>query len=356
MGSEGATTTGETLRPRDLRVLRSVIDAHISTGEPVASGAVSRRRRVDLSPASVRAVMAELERRGLLVQPHTSAGRVPTDSAYRVYVDRLMPRTSMKQEGARRIDAALVRHRGEVTDLLGEASRQLSRFSHQVGLVLAPDIERTVIDRLEFVRLAAGRIMAILVDRSGVVQNRVVEPAEDVEQPELDRIGRYLTDELGGRTLPEVRAELLRRMSEERATYDRLMRRSLELGRRAVDAPDSGGDVFVEGASNLLDSPEFSDVERMRDLLRTLEEKHRLVDLLGRLLQSEGVQVVIGEENPVAALAGCSLVASAYGADDRVMGTVGVVGPTRMEYSKAVALVGYLSSALSRMLTHDDGD
>jgi heat-inducible transcriptional repressor len=355
MGSQAGVPDGDSLGPRELRVLRSVVDTHISTGEPVGSGTVSRRRRERLSAATIRNVMAELERRGLLVQPHTSAGRVPTDRGYRVYVDRLMRRRSLDALEARRIDAALGRHRGEFPDLLGEASRQLSRFSHQVGVVLAPDVTRTVIDRMEFVRLAARRVLVILVDRSGVVQNRVVEPAEDIDQDELDSVGRYLTDEFGGRTLPEVRAALLEKMSEERAAYDRLMRRSLDLGRRALAISDSEGDVFVEGASNLLDAPEFSDRERMRGLLRTLERKHRLVDLLGRLLGEEGVQVVIGGENPVRDLAGCSLVASSYGTGDRLMGTVGVVGPTRMEYSEACALVGYLSAALSRVLSPADG-
>ncbi|NIM01040.1 MAG: heat-inducible transcription repressor HrcA [Acidobacteria bacterium] len=332
-------------------VLRTVIRRHILTGEPVGSKTVTDGAHLDLSPASIRNVMAELEERGLLRQPHTSAGRVPTDQAYRLYVDRMLRKTRMPPSQAQAIDDALAGSRGEIPDLLAEASRQLSQFSNQVGLVLAPNLQRIPIDRIEFVRLDTRRVVAILVTRSGVVHNRMFETAEPAAQEELDRIGRYLTDELAGLTLPEMRDRVLSRMAEERAAYDRLTRQSLELGRRALESHEEEAELLVEGASNLIGSPEFSELETMRGLMRTLEEKKALIQLLSRVIDEGGLQVVIGGENPDEQLSRCSLVVAGYGTKAQTLGTLGIVGPTRMEYAKAIALVGHLATVLSRLMS-----
>ncbi len=332
------------LGAREREVLRSVIRAHIVTGTPVGSKTLSLGTGLDLSPATIRNVMAELEERGLLVQPHPSAGRVPTDTAYRLYVDHWMGAPRVVPAQAQAIDEAL-RTRRDVAELLEEASRQLSRLSHHVGVVLAPELRRIVVEHREIVRLDPRRVVAVLVDRTGVVHNRIVEEDEASDQEELDRVGRWLTDQFTGLTLQQMREELLRRVSQDRAAYD--------LARKAVEpAPgESEGELFVEGMANLLDEPAFVDLDRMRAILKTLEEKSRLVELLGRVLDGEGVQVVIGSENPLPGLADCSLVTSTYGAGDRVLGTVGVVGPTRMEYARTVALVDHLAKVLTRLLS-----
>ena len=341
------------LDERHREVLKAVIRAHVRTGEPVGSQTVSRAGKLRLSPASIRNIMAELAERGLLTQPHTSAGRLPTDLGYRLYVDHLVGRPQVGRAAAQAIDDALARSRGEVDDLLESASRQLSQFSNQVGLVLAPEIGRINVERLEFVRLEDGRVVAILVGRSGVLHSRILKPGRVPEQDELDRIGRYLSDEFGGMTLPEMRDALRRRWTEERAAYDRLVSTSLALGAEAVAVDDATADLFVDGTSNLLLVPEFADLDIARSLLRALEDKKILIDLLGRVLAGEGVKVVIGEENPLSDLARCSLVASTYGSGERVFGSVGIVGPTRMEYARAIALVEYLAGVLSRLLSSD---
>jgi heat-inducible transcriptional repressor len=335
---------------RQAEVLREVVRQHIRSGEPIGSAAVTRGARLGLSPASVRSVMAELEERGLLCRPHASAGRIPTDRAYRLYVDSLQPRPRMAPTEAQAIEQALAGSRGE---LFVEASRQLSRFSQQVALVLAPDLDRIVVDHLELVRLDAQRVMAIVVARSGVVHNRILPVDEPLDPAELERIGRYLSTEFGGLTLPAMRAALERSLGQERAIYDRLLARSLELGRRAVDLGHEA-ELFVEGASNLLSLPDFADLEQLRALLRTLEDKRTLIDLLERLIESAGVQVVIGQENPLFDLTRCSLVASTYGAGGRVLGSVGIVGPIRMPYGRAMALVDHLSRVLSQMLSEPE--
>jgi heat-inducible transcriptional repressor len=247
---------------------------------------------------------------------------------------------------AHAIDEALEHRRGEIPELLGEAARQLSRVSQHVGVVLVPDMRRIVIEHLEFVRLDGHRVVAILVDRAGVVHNRILEVADAFDQPDLDRVGNELSQRFGGKTLPAIREAIARELMEERSAYDRRRARLLELSRDALTIDEDASDVLVEGASNLVGALEFNDLERTKELLRTLEQKGRLVDLL------ESVQVVIGRENPVSSLSDLSVVAATYRTGDRVLGTVGVVGPTRMEYARAIALVDYLAHVLTRFLTN----
>jgi heat-inducible transcriptional repressor len=265
-----------------------------------------------------------------------------------------MSPTPMNASEAHAIDEALHRSRGEIPELLEEASRQLSLFSSQVGVVLAPEWRRLVVEHLEFVRLNPKRVVAILVGKSGVVHNRILDLAQPMEQDELDRIGAYLSNTYSGFTLPKMREDLESRIRQERATYDLLASAALALGQRAVELARADSDVFIEGTSNLLNSREFADLERMRSVFRTLEEKSRLVDLLGRVLDGEGVQVLIGQDNADAHLGECSLVASSYRAGERVMGTVGIVGPTRMQYARAVVLVDYLARVLSGLMSGTD--
>lgn len=336
---------------RETEILRSVIRAHIRSGEPVGSQTVAAGAALRLSPASIRNIMADLEERGFLSQPHPSAGRVPTDQAYRLYVDQLIETPTISERETRRIDQALDTGERDVDQLLLEVSRQLSSGANGVGLVLVPNLQRMVVEHLEFVRLDTQRVVAILVGRSGVVHNRILEMRTPLSQLELDHIGSYLTERFGGRTLPEMRQSLQSRIAEQ-ATPDAPTRAGLELGRRAVAFSDDSGEVIVEGGSRLLAAPEFSNVDVARSLFETLEQKNQLVDLLSRVMDEEGVQVVIGNENPVDNLARCSLVTANYLSGDRVMGTLGIVGPTRMQYVRAIALVDYLARALSSRLYH----
>ncbi len=263
----------------------------------------------------------------------------------------------MPQSQAQSIDDALSQSDGNLASLLGAATRQLSNLSHQVGLVLAPDLSRLIVDRLEFVRLDERRVLALLIARGGAVQQRVIAaPEEPIDSAGLERCSRYLSDTFGGRTLPEMQALLRERLSEERAAFDALVRQSLALCAEAVrPSAAATGEVFVDGAANLLDSPEFADPEAIRSLVKTLEEKQVLIELLGRLLEGEGVQVLIGDENPLDDLTHCTVVASSYGAGGQKMGTLGIVGPVRMPYARVISLVDYLARAVSDHLsdTHD---
>jgi heat-inducible transcriptional repressor len=335
---------------RTSEVLLALVRHHIQSGQPVGSSAVARDLRNELSPATIRAIMAELEERGLLAQPHTSAGRVPTDRAFRFYVDHLAGRPKLAPIAARSIESALAFASG-IDSLLEEASRQLSRLSQHVGIVLGPDLRRLVVDRLDFVRLDDRRVIALVLDRAGSVHDRVLTLPEAPVAAELERAGRYLSEELAGRTLPEMRRLVESRLAEERAAYDQMMLCALELGRRALaEVEDEEARLFVEGASNLLGLPDFPDLDLLRDMLRALEDKRRLADLLQRLLEEGGPRVVIGEENPVTALARGALVVATYGTESGAVGMVGLVGPVRMAYPRSLGLVTHLADLLSQRL------
>ncbi len=343
------------LDKRDQEILEAVVQAYIETGEPVGSRTVSRMNREGLSAATIRNVMADLEDRRLLVQPHASAGRVPTDLAYRIYVDSLMKAPRLSAADQRALESSLQDPPSEVTGLLGSASRVLARLSRNMGVVVSPQIERVRMRDVEFVRLAPRRVLVILVSAEGTIHNKVVEIDVDHDQEKLDTIGRCLTEEFRGHTLPEIRDRLLELMGQEKALYDDLLRDAIRLGQastRMEPAPEATGEVFVEGAANLLAEPDFASIERLKSLFRTFEEKHELVRVLNSCLEpgTSGVKVIIGSENPNPQLSGCSLIACSYGAENQTLGTLGIIGPTRIEYARAIALVDSVARMLSGAL------
>lgn len=336
------------LDPRSEEVLKAILAAHLESGEPVGSGTVASRLERAPSTATIRSVMAALEREGWLTQPHRSAGRVPTEAAWRLYVDHWLETPVLGSRDATEIARAL-RHRGSFDRTLESAGRLLSRFTQQVGLVVAPEMDRWEIRHLEFVRLNDRLAEAILVSRAGAVEHRRVELEPVWTQDALDRCGRYLTDRYSGMTLSRMRAALRLDLEAERAIADEAHRRTLELARDTVrPALADGPDVIVQGASYLVEAPEFSDPGEIRGVLRTFEEKRRLLELLSQLVDEAGPTARIGGESGVEGLERCSIVTSSYGTGDRVLGSVGIVGPIRMEYGRAFALVEHLGRTLSQ--------
>jgi heat-inducible transcriptional repressor len=338
------------LPERDRRILGAVVRAYIEQGEPVSSLWLARGG-VGVSSATLRNIMARLEEQGFVRQPHTSAGRVPTDMGYRVYVDELLAarRTSRT---APQIEARL-RRAGSVEDLLAHVSQEIARASHQVGFAIAPAAETTVLEHLDFVPLDGGKILIIVVAVGGHVSHKVVEPTEPYGHTELQQAANYLNAEFRGRSLLDVRQAILQRLQEERTLYDALMARALRLASSTFEEIDASPMVFIQGASLLLDEvgPEDPDVtlETLRTLLRMIEEKARLVQLLDDCISGDGLTVVIGTEHQSPALQRFSLVASAY-TNGGGSGAVGVIGPTRMHYSRAINAVDSLSKAISRMV------
>ena len=336
---------------RDREVLREVIRSFIESGEPVGSRTVSKVYPEGLSAASIRNIMADLEEAGYLMQPHTSAGRVPTDRGYRYYVDSLLTGVEVPRSDRAKVEEVIKRP-GSLPEALEEISRLLSRLTHQIGFVVSPDHTRAILRHIEFVSLGPHRILAILVDRTGVIHNRIAQTSEELSQEELDRIGRFLVTEYQGKTLPEIRESLLEKMKEEKAAFDTLLARAIALGTQFLDAREEGSkQVYVQGTSNILQQPDFADAGEMRRIFETFEARGKLVKILDEVVDSEGLRVVIGSEHPDPNLAHLSLVASPYKVGDRPAGVLGVLGPTRMEYARAIALVDYISKLLSKILT-----
>jgi len=337
---------------RAREVLNAVIRTYAERGEPVGSRTVARVHPEDLSPSTIRNIMADLEEMGLLKQPHTSAGRIPTDLAYRLYVDSLSGAQPLDSADLQQMLEAIRGLEGNVDQVLEQVSHFLSSLSNHIGVALRSSLDQILMKRMEFIALGNRRVLALFVSMSGVVSQKMIRLDEDLSWEDLDRVGRYLTDTFGGKNLQQIREQLLAMMAEEKALYDELLAQVLSIGRLYFDesAPDSG-QVFVDGAFHLVGLPEFANAEQMRSLFRAFEEKGRLVKILNRCLEGEGPIVMIGAEQGDPEMTATSLVASPFFFQDRVLGTLGVIGPTRMEYPRIMAMVDHVGRLVSQRLS-----
>jgi heat-inducible transcriptional repressor len=342
----------EVLNPRSRQILEAIIEEHIVTAQPVGSRTITRNQLVGLSPASVRNVMAELEELGYLRSPHTSAGRVPTEKAYRFYVDTLLKVTGLERSCRDQIELHYHRRGLQMAELLREASRTLAAVGHYAGLVMVPRLQSTVFRRIEFVKLSARQVLAVFITRAGLIQNRLIETDEEFSPAELEQVTNYLNQTMSGLSLREAKARILADMIQEKALYDCLLQRAFRLSEEAL-AEVVDGDVIIEGTSHLLDQPEFCDLEQMKRVIRAFEQKHLLLNLLDRGLQAKGVQVIIGSETECPELAGCSLITASYSGQQGTLGSLGLIGPNRMPYSTLIPIVGYTASLISRMLDNE---
>jgi heat-inducible transcriptional repressor len=304
--------------------------------------------------------MAELEEAGLVEQPHTSAGRVPTDNGYRYYVDNMLEEAQLSRGDLKEIERAfLALDSGRSSDRVMEtASHALSSLSNNVGIVVSPSLAENRLKHIEFVLLSDKRILVVLVSSSNLIHNKVIRIDETFTQEALDRTARYLNTEFGGKSLTVIRAEIIELMKQEKALYDKLMRDAILLCERSLEGEDTNtGEVYVDGTSNILTKPEFVDVDRMRELFRTFEEKSRLVRILNECVSHSypgDVHVVIGREHPASSMQNCALITAPYriGSSESV-GTVGVVGPMRIEYARIMAMVNYMARLLEQRLNED---
>lgn len=336
------------LDERRRQVLLAVIAEYVESAEPVGSRSIARRHMRGLSPATIRNAMSDLEEMGYLSQPHTSAGRVPTDKAYRFYVDHLRGIPWGERAGAPSRESAAPSPAGGVERLMAETPAALSQGTNMTGILLAPPLQQTALDRIELVSLSEGRALAVVVTETGWVttQPLSVEPRQSLE--DLREVGRALTRRFRGRTFQAILDEA----AAPADPLDPLWTRSRSLVDQVV-ALLRARTLYVSGALNVLDHPDLGDVATMRRLLHAFEEKARLIDLLSQMAQERGVRVLIGAENPVEELREASLVASTYTYRGQVLGVLGVVGPRRMLYSDVISIVDetarLVSSSLSRV-------
>jgi len=342
------------LERRQFAVLARIISRYVSTGAPVGSKAVTEDFSEPVSSATIRNIMVELEEAGYLEQPHISAGRIPTEKAYRLYVDRLSRLSGLHPDTARYIDQTLGAESTSLEQFMGRASHLLSELSENVGLVLAPARSEKLLEHVKFVALPDRRVLAVIVSRPDVIENHVIRLEEEMPQPDLDRAAEYLNAEFRGWSLRTIRLEIFKRLEEMRTTCETLLDRVAHLFQAGAIGQQEEGSIFVEGATRILDQPEFVDARRVKDLLATFEQKAKLVHILTACLDSSsrsGVTVLIGRENPAAEMRQCTLILAPYSYRSRTVGALGVVGPTRMEYDRAIRTVEYVAHLTSRLLS-----
>ncbi|MBW1917620.1 MAG: heat-inducible transcription repressor HrcA [Deltaproteobacteria bacterium] len=337
-----------TLGERDTAVLNTVITQYIKTGEPVGSRTVAKKSGLFLSPATIRNLMVDLEERGLLTQPHTSAGRIPTPLGFRYYVDYILPTQDLGLAIRQQIASGFVPPATETHDLLRQTSRILSVVSGHLAIVRTPRLASTRIRHIQFINLGGRNILVVLVSHEGLVLNRFIESEDKFSQDQLDKFSRYLNSLLQNLTLLEARSRVVVQMKEEKTLFDTMLSQALSLSQQALQ-DEEGDELYIEGTSQILDYPEFANIDKMRALFKAFEEKHHLIKLLDRSLEAQGVQVFIspGDNFPDIEL---SLVASPYQRAQSPVGSLAVVGPMRMDYARVVPVVKYTAYLVSDLL------
>jgi heat-inducible transcriptional repressor len=337
---------GVQLSERDREILRDVIDTYLTSGSPVSSRRVAKHPRHELSAASIRNVMADLEEMGFLQQPHSSAGRVPTTLGYHVFIDSLMQSQSPSPQDLLLIDEQLT---GEGGDLTAAASQLLSKLSCQIGIVVTPDLGSSVLRTIEFVPLSGSKVLCVSASTSGFIDHKVVEVEEPLTREQLIEVSNYLTETFSLMTMVQMRDRLVELMEDTRAQVDEMLRRAVTLAQRGLGF-DDGPNLVIEGKESLLQQPELADLARVRRLFETFNDKARVVDLLNRCLDGDGVRVVIGEESDLTSELDFSLIVKPFRVDGHTQGGLGLFGPSRMEYPRLIPLVDYLGDRLTAAL------
>jgi len=343
------------LSDRSRGILAALVAEYVETGEPVASATLVKRGGFGLSSATVRNVLASLEEQGHVYQPHTSAGRVPTDLGYRCYVDMLLEtRRPGRSPGVEAQLLAQARNPSLMGEALTTVSHVLSEASHHVGFAVPPQADEVVFQRIDFVPLAETKVLVVVVMSGGQVSNKVVDIGERLQMSDLHQAANYLNEQFAGLSLGDVRTAVLSRMAEERTLYDALLSRALRLADSTFAGLSEPQVLFIEGAASLVEETEEGgrvSLGTLRTLLTMMEEKHRLVRLLTEYMEGPGLTVIIGTEHSAPDLREVSLVATTYNDGGR-RGAIGVIGPTRMKYSRAISIVDSAGRAVTRLLQH----
>jgi heat-inducible transcriptional repressor len=339
----------ELLGERDYWVLKTVVAQYIVTGEPVGSRTVAKTSGLNLSPATIRNLMLDLEERGYLRQPHTSSGRIPTPKGFRYYVDRILPVQELGRSMQQQIQEAFSPPAQEPQELFRQASRVLSTVSGHPALVLGPRPQGMRLKHIQFISLSEDGVLTVLVSQDNQVQTRFVRTETRFSQEVLERFSRYLNELCQNLTLGESRHRILVKMEEEKSLFDKMLSQALSLSRQALQN-DEEEELYIEGTSHILDYPEFTaDVDKIRSIFKAFEEKHHLVMLLDQTMAAQGVQIIISPEEHFPEMQ-LSLVASSYGGQQTPLGSLGVIGPMRMDYARLVPIVRFTATMVTDLL------
>ncbi len=333
------------------KILEIVIDSYVSTATPVGSFAVSKKYKVGVSPATIRNIMSELEDLGYIMHPYTSAGRVPTDKGYRYYVDALMEVECLTEEEREFIESALIKDLDELEDAVKKTARLISTLTRQTSMISYPRAKKRTFKRIELITASPAKICAILFTAQGIVNHAIFELQESMDEKELSRISRFLNEELSGLQLNEIRDYLLRKVLSENDPFYHLFRQAINILNLSHLLEEGGEKILLDGTHHIVEQPEFRDAEKVKAILKALEEEDEILNIMDEDLDEDKVRVHIGSENPYEDVQECSIVISNYKIDEKNIGSIGVIGPTRMDYSKAVSVVEYVGRAFSRLLT-----
>jgi heat-inducible transcriptional repressor len=341
----------EALGERAQHLLRILIESYIRDGQPVGSRALSRDSGLQLSSATVRNVMADLEELGFVASPHTSAGRVPTDKGYRFFVDTLLRLRPLDEAATAEIRRQFEANRDSSTDLIAAVSQLLSSATQLAGVVTVPRTRAASITQIEFVALSENRVLAVLVFNDREVQNRIIQLERRYSPDELKRAANYLNEQFRGRTLREVRQEILRQLSETHAHMNQIMLEAISVAQQVFEGGGEGRlEYVIKGETNLMGMAELTGVEKLRRLFEAFNEKRDFLHLLDHSLKAEGVQIFIGHESGYQILDDCSVVTAPYADGDAVVGVLGVIGPTRMAYERVIPIVDMTAKLLGAAL------
>jgi heat-inducible transcriptional repressor len=343
--------TEEALSERAQLLLKALIESYIRDGQPVGSRTLSRDSGLSLSSATIRNVMADLEELGFVVSPHTSAGRIPTDKGYRLFVDSLLKLKPLQTEEVDDIERRLRNDASNGRTLVQTVSQMLSSVTQMAGLVTLPNPHYVALSQIEFIGLSENRALAIMVMNNREVENRVVQLERAYSPEELRRAANYLNEAFAGRSLPEVRASLLKQLQETRQTMNQLMQDAIQMAQKVFETP--GGErveYVIAGETNLMGFAELSNVDRLRRLFEAFNEKHDMLRLLDNCLRAQGIQIFIGHESGYQILDDISVVTAPYMLDNQVVGVLGVIGPTRMAYERVIPIVDVTAKLLGSAL------
>ncbi len=334
---------------RTQKVLKGIIDSYIIDSEAVGSRTLSKKLDVDLSPATIRNIMVDLSEMGYLQQPHTSAGRIPTNKAFRFYVDSLAVANSLPEKIQAMI-GEISNRGGQVEQLLVNTTRILANLTEFICVITAPKAEVSLLQRIEFLKINSREILVILITKSGLIRNKIIESSEKLSQNFLNSVAEFLNKEFQNASLLEIRKKILESMVEDKARYDTLLAQAVRLGKKAFEL-DTPPAMYMEGQIETLLNAKFKNQETVKSLIDAFEHKNTMMDIVDRTLQADRIQIFIGEENEVEGLEDCSLITAGYGLDDNILGMVGVIGPTCMNYQRIIPVVDYTAKILSASIS-----
>jgi heat-inducible transcriptional repressor len=347
--AEVGVSNTQVLNERSLQLLKTLVERYINDGQPVGSRALSKDSDLNLSPATIRNVMADLEDLGLVHSPHTSAGRVPTVSGYRLFVDSLLTVKPLESKDLTRLHQGLAVSE-DTSDVIGVASRLLSELTHMAGVVTLPKRELVCLRHIEFLSLSHTRVLVIFVTNEQEVHNKIIHTSKVFSPAELQQAANYLNSIYSGRSLDAVRKAVVKELQEDQERMNQGMLDAVKMAQLAFDQDNKKDDYVLTGETNLMGFSELSDMERLKNLFEAFSQKQGVIHLLDQCMKADGVQIFIGEESGYRAFDHCSLVTSAYSVSDEVVGVLGVIGPTRMAYEKIIPYVDVTAKLLGAAL------